>query len=80
MVRDWERRFKKIIFFAVLVVTLFPIGIFSFKSVFFHQIENIPKVKDGILDLQGYEFSGHRGIPLDGEWEFYYGNPARQKN
>lgn len=58
---------KKITFFVILIVTLLPLGVFCFKSVYFHQINGAPQVKDGAIDLDGYHFMNRGGIPLDGE-------------
>ncbi|MGG1662724.1 ATP-binding protein [Brevibacillus sp. NRS-1366] len=30
-----------------------------------------PVVKQGVLDMRGWDFESSRSIPLDGEWEFY---------
>lgn len=62
----------KIGFFIILICSLLPLIIFPLYSRYYHQIHKTPSVTDGVLDLEGYDFSKSGPIHLDGSWEFYW--------
>lgn len=67
-----RKRCRKCIYFAILAITVLPIFIFPLSSRYIHRIYNSPQIEQGVLDLEGYDFSEGEELPLDGEWEFYW--------
>lgn len=65
-------RCRKCVYFLILAFTILPIFFFPLASRQTHKIHNSPQVRDGVLDLSGYDFRSRRELPLDGEWEFYW--------
>lgn len=65
-------RCRKCVYFILLALTMLPIFFLPLVSRHSHQIYNSPQVKDGVLDLAGYDFQRRKELPLDGEWEFYW--------
>lgn len=66
------QRCRKCIFLILLFLIMLPIVLIPWASRNTHQIHGSPQVKDGILDLAGYDFHAEKELPLDGEWEFYW--------
>ena len=60
----------------VLIIILFIISITIIRLSwigFLTQLDyqQIPSIKQGVLDLRGWKYSDHQTLPLNGEWEFY---------
>lgn len=65
-------RCRKCVYFILLALTMLPIFLFPLVSRQSHLIYNSPQVRNGVLDLAGYDFQSREELPLDGEWEFYW--------
>lgn len=65
-------RYIKYLFFILVIFILLPIPTLFFVSNFYHEIYDMPKVENGVLDLKGYDLQTRKEIPLEGEWEFFY--------
>lgn len=56
---------------------LYPNYFFLLFTLFFFScsqpVQNIPIVKNGILDLSSWDFERDGSVSLDGDWEFYWG-------
>lgn len=64
---------KKLLFFAIAALTVFPLFLLPLISYFYHDIFPSPSVQEGILDLEGYSLIDKRPLPLNGEWEYFEG-------
>lgn len=69
---QWAKPVRIAAFLLLLALTMLPLFLLPFWGRSYHQIRNIPALKDGEIDLSGYDFYERPEIPLDGEWEFYY--------
>jgi signal transduction histidine kinase/DNA-binding response OmpR family regulator len=65
------------LFKKIYKVKLHPIYFTIGLSVFLCLLTNVliaqPKAQKGVIDLKEYDFNNEEAVPLDGEWEFYWG-------
>ena len=57
----------------ILIIFVFTIALTGFRAlwIWYHQDPEHPEAKQGVIDLSDWEFTDHKPITLDGEWEFY---------
>lgn len=67
-----KQKFRTSMFFLLLALTMLPIILFPLSSVFIHQLRDCPRIENGVIDLEGYDFREKKEHPLDGKWEFYW--------
>lgn len=61
-----KRKIVLILFVFVLVLTGLRVAWLNI-----YQAPSSPQAREGVIDLQNWEFTDHQTITLDGEWEFY---------
>lgn len=54
--------------FSFLLLVLLACCVFCFDTTG----KDVPLAKKGVLDLRGWDFTKHRAVNLEGEWEFYW--------
>ncbi|MCM3112795.1 hybrid sensor histidine kinase/response regulator [Lederbergia lenta] len=57
--------------FLIIGLFIFVLTSFRITWIKFHSTPDHPQAKNGIIDLQDWEFNSEQTISLDGEWEFY---------
>lgn len=70
MNRPKYKEFRAIL--IMLIAFAISIGILN-NNVRLSNKRNIPKAQNGVLDLRGWDFEKNGMIPLNGQWDFYYG-------
>lgn len=64
-----DTKLQKLFFYTMMIIMILSIiipGIHLISS-------KTPKAVNGILDLSHWDMNKYKTIPLDGQWEFYYG-------
>lgn len=64
---------RKTVFFACVLCAFFPLFLFYVSSQDYHRIHGTTEAENGVLNVSGWDLTDPGGVPLDGTWEFFYG-------
>ena len=63
-----KQNLNRLVYISSILLLLFLIGIFIWNN----QSAKYPEVKNGVIELNDWDFEKNGNIPLDGQWEFYW--------